>query len=279
MACLAEPVPARLAAAVAGLLNSEGGHVLVGIQADEETGRVTGVPGLLPEFKPEIITEALRLIDPHPAAAGELVTYRDVYLREGTHRVTVIAVRRSPHAPHIVTRTGLIHYWTKDGLQTVTSRAELDRIYERGRDSRQRVQRIIEAMVERVSLSHYAFMGVVVIVATARPTALPFLWAREHVAEVLDPADPFVARWGFQESMAQVRPGELEVHTRHETSGFIRVTRSGGVAVGEVDRRPYHNELGSAAELREKLRTLLGTARRLLAPAYQGEVLPFVLLE
>jgi hypothetical protein len=275
-ACLAEPVPVRLAAGVAGLLNSDGGYVLVGVQAEEGTGRVSAVPGLLPEFKPEIITEALRIIDPAPDA---LVEHRDVYLREGTHRVTVIAVRRSPQAPHVVTRTGLIHYWTREGLQTATTRRELDHIYERGRDSRERVQQVIDAMVEKVSLSHFAFMGFVAIVATSRPTAVPFLWAREHVHEVLDPSDPFVERWRFNEAAVQVRPGEMEVHTGHETSGFIRVTRSGSIAVGEVDRRPYHGELGTPAEVRERLVRLFRTARRVTVAQYTGDVLPIVLLE
>src|SRR5207249_3370874 len=90
---------------------------------------------------------------------------------------------------------------------------------------------------------------------------------------------PFAGTFGLHEVEPKVWPGEIELRTEGDVGGYLRVTRSGCVAVGEIQRRPYHEELDSVERLSGRLAALTGAACRLLAHAADSVMLPHLFVE
>lgn len=269
--CLPAPHADIVARAAAALANSRGGDLLLGAMMAPD-GTLTRARGLPVADAEAVLAAGLAKIDP---PIGHLVRTRLVKTPVGG--VLVVRVRMSPSTPHLVTDTGVIPRLTEEGLRPVTSRRELDDLYARGRGERERAGRLFDAMVEKLTLAHYAFYNLAIIACTQDPTAEPFSAA---AGGALAPAnDPFVRAHGLHEAEPRVGPGEIEVRTPGETGAYIRVTRNGSVAAGEVQRRPYHEELDTVARLRERLEALAATTCRLLAHAEDAVMVPQLFVE
>jgi hypothetical protein len=261
--------PVELARAIAGLANARGGDVLLGTELDGD-GAVVSQPGVAVDVAETALDGALALIDP---PVGHLVRAR----RLDDARVLVVRVRLSPSTPHIVTATGEIPRMEKGGLGPVRSRRGLDDLYARGRGERERADRLVDAMVEKLVLAHYAFYTLAIIACTQDPSGEPYRAAVD--GQLAPPDDAFIAAFGLHEHEPRVWPAEIELRTPGDTGAFLRVTRSGAAAAGEVQRRPYHEELDSLTGLESRITALAGATCRILAPAGEAVMVPHLFLE
>jgi hypothetical protein len=261
--------PVDLARAIAALANSRGGDVLLGAELGAD-GAIVAVPGVAVDVAETALDGALALIDP-PVA--HLVRAR----RMEQASVLVVRVRLSPSTPHLVTATGEIPRVEKSGIGPIRSRRALDDLYARGRGERERADRLVDAMVEKLVLAHYAFYTIAVIACTQEPSGEPYRAAVD--GQLAPPDDPFIAAFDLHAHEPRVWPGEIELRTAGETGAFLRVTRSGAAAAGEVQRRPYHEELDTFPGLERRISALAAAVCRLLAPAGEAVMVPHLFLE
>lgn len=262
-----------LARAIVAMANSRGGDIILGARPNED-GRIVALPGLDADHLSGAVGSAVELVDP---PVSHLVHVRTL---PGEGRSIAIAhVRLSPSAPHLVTTDGGLYRISRDGVQPIRSRRALDDLYARGRGERERADRLIEAMIEKLTLSHYAFYSLAVVACTHVPSGEPYRAAQTNPAWLAPPDDAFVGAFALNEHEPRVGPGELELRTPGEVNAYIRVTRSGCVAAGEVQRRPYHEELDTAAAIERRISLLVATVARLLSVAGDTLMLPHVFVE
>lgn len=271
--CLPEADGHAIGRAIVALANTRGGDILVGAVADEDGG-IRSFTGIDPSVFAEAVTAAVAGVDP---PVSHLVQQRAV--SAGEQMVGMVRVRLSPSAPHLLTSDGGIYRAGRDGVQPIRSRRALDDLYARGRGERERADRLVEVMVEKLSLGHYAFYTLAVIACTHEPSGEPYRAAQADARWLAPADDPFVAAFSLHEHEAKVSPGEVELRTPGDTFAFIRVTRSGCVAAGEVQRRPYHEELDTVTNLEARLTRICATAARLLAASGDALMLPQVFIE
>ena len=262
-------------AALAGLANGRGGHILVGVEAGSDGDTIRSLPGVDAGQAEPILHELARRIDP---PLHESLQIRRLPLACGRH-LLIVGVRQSPRPPHLDTHSGLIHLHGAEGTGIVRTRDALDALYAKGRAERERAERLIEAMTERLMLAHYSYYGLGLVACLQRPTADAYLWAREHPEELAGASDAFIAAWEFTPQMAKLRPAEVELRNEREVCGLVRVARSGCVAVGETRRRPPGDVLGSREELGERLRMMIDCACRVLAHAEPTLIVPRLFCE
>jgi hypothetical protein len=273
VACLPDAEAGALARAIVAMANTLGGDIVVGGRLDGDS-RIVELLGVEPEELGDAVSAAIDLIDP---PVSHLLHQR-VAQTDG-RPVGVIHVRLSPSAPHLVTVDGGIYRLSRDGVQPIRSRRALDDLYARGRGERERADRLVEAMIEKLTLSHYAFYSLAVIACTHVPSGEPYRNAQTAPGWLAPPDDPFVAAFELHTHEPRVGPGEIELRSPGEVNGYIRVTRSGCVAAGEVQRRPYHEELDTATSLEQRLGRLVATVARLLSVATDPLMLPHVFVE
>lgn len=267
--CLGGEAP-ELAAAVAGLANGSGGHLLIGAQSDTEGERIEAVPYVDLVEAEQRLRRAAATLDP---PASDLLQLR--LFSCGNGRGLIIAnVRQSPRPPHIDPASGLIYLSGEDGVRPLRARAGLDALYEKARAERGRAERLIDAMLERLMLAQYSFYGLGVLACLQRPAADPYLWAREHIDAFADPADPFIAEWELTPKAVKVRPGDTEARGEREVAGLLRVLRSGCIAVGETRRRPPGDILGAPEDVAQRVQMMVDSACRILAHAEQPLIVP-----
>lgn len=271
--CVADAESASLARTIVAMANSRGGDIIVGAETDAEHC-IVSLPGVERETLDNAIAQAADLVDP---PVSHLLLSR-IVPGEG-RAAAIVHVRLSPSAPHMVTTDGGIYRFGGDGVQPIRSRRALDDLYARGRGERERADRLVEAMIEKLTLSHYAFYSLAVIACTHLPSGEPYRSAQTDPAWLAPPDDPFIAAFGLHEHEPRVGPGEVELRTPGEVNAYIRVTRSGCVAAGEVQRRPYHDELDTAASIERRLSMLVATVSRLLSVAGDTLMLPHVFIE
>lgn len=270
--CLAGPDPDAIGRAVVALANTRGGDIIVGACADD--GRIAGFAGIDLESFQAAVAGAVRSVDP---PVSHLVRQRVV--PAGEQVIGLVRVRLSPSAPHVLTTDGGIYHLDGGGVAPIRSRRALDDLYARGRGERERADRLVEAMVEKLTLGHYAFYTLALIACTHQPSGEPYRTARTNRAWLAPRDDPFVAAFGLHEQEPTVSPGEVELRSPGDVNGYLRVTRAGCVAAGEVQRRPYHEELDTLAGLTERTARLCRTVARLLAAAGDTLMLPQFFLE
>lgn len=270
---LATADPEAVARAMAALANSRGGDIVVGAACDA-AGRVTSMHGVDAAAFERAVVLALTQIDP---PISHLVSRK--VTRAGEAPVGVVRVRLSPSSPHLLMSDGGIYRTAEHGVEPIRSRRTLDDLYARGRGERERGDRLVDAMVEKLVLAHYAFYSLAVVACTHTPSGEPYRAAVADPGWLAAPDDPFIARFGLHEHEPSVSPGELELRTPGEVNAFVRITRSGCVAVGEVQRRPYHDELDTAENMRARFAALGSAAARLLSPAADALILPHVFVE
>jgi hypothetical protein len=272
---LAELVEDALTAAICGLANGLGGHVLLGAATGPDGETVRSTPGVDASAADHILQRLAARADP-PVA--DLLATRRLATPAGRELV-LVSVGRSPRPPHLDGETGLIWLHGPEGLGQVRSRSSLDLLYAQGRAERDRAERLIEAMTERLMLAHFGYYGLGLIACLQRPSAEVFLWAQEHLAELACEGDPFMAEWGFTPEMAKVRPAEIELRNEREVCGLVRVARSGCLAIGEIRRRPPQDLLGSPEELGARVRVLIDSACRILSTAESPLIVPLLFCE
>ena len=271
--CLSAADASAIGRAIVAMANSRGGDILAGIEVDGG-GRVLRVPGVDADAFERTVTTAAEKVDP---PVTHLLSQRLLTDEEGS--VGLIHVRLSPSAPHLLTTDGGIYWIGAGGIQPIRSRRALDDLYARGRGERERADRLVEAMIEKLVLAHYAFYTLAVIACTHQPSGEPYRKAQAEPSWLAPAEDPFVAAFALHQHEARVSPGEIELRTPGDVNAYIRITRTGCVAVGEVQRRPYHDELDTAAQLEARLERLVMTAARLLAAAQDTLMLPHVFVE
>ncbi len=268
---LPAPHAENVARAAAALANTRGGDLLLGVALGADAC-LSAPAGLSAETAETALIDGLSLVDP---PITHLVKTRLVEQAAGA--VLVARVRMSPSTPHLVTDGGGIPRLGDDGIRPVASRRELDDLYARGRGERERADRLIDAMIEKLTLAHYAFYSVAIIACTHEPSAEPFSAAAAGL--LAPPDDPFVRAFGLAAYEPRSGPAELELRGPEETGAYLRVTRSGCVAAGEVQRRPYHEELDQAARFRDRLESLAASACRLLGHAADPVMVPHLFVE
>ena len=271
--CLPSADSGTLARAIAALANARGGDIIVGAAADA-TGRVVDLAGTAPEDFAGGVTRAVEQVDPP-------VTHllRQAVIPAGGRSIGLLRVRLSPSAPHLVTTDGAIYRLGQEGVRPIGTRRALDDLYARGRGERERADRLVEAMLAKLALGHYAFYSLALVACTQQPSAEPFRRAQTERHWLAPPDDPFVAAWALHEQEPHPGAAEIELRALGEQNGYIRITRSGCVAAGEVQRRPYHEELDTAAQLEARVERLVRTVARLLAVATDPLMLPHVFIE
>ena len=270
--CLPTADPNAIARAIGALANSRGGDIIVGAIAGDG-GRITGLPGVETAAFDNAVAAAGAQIDP---SVTHLVQRR---LVAGEPPAGVVRVRLSPSAPHLVVSDGGIYRIGTEGVQPIRSRRALDDLYARGRGERERADRLVEAMIAKLVLGHYAFYGLAVVACTHQPSAEPYRAAAATDGWLAPADDPFIAAFGLHEHEPKVSPGEIELRTPGDVNAYLRVTRSGCVAAGEVQRRPYHDELDTAEHLRARLAVLCATVARVLGAATDALMLPQLFVE
>lgn len=263
---------AAIARAIAAMANTNGGEIVLGAALDHE-GRIAEIAGITELAGHEAIAAALGRIDP-PVA--HLVQHRVTTTPDGI--IGLVRVRLSPSAPHLVTSDGGIYRLGADGVRPIRSRRALDGLYARGRGERERADRQIEAMIEKLVVAHYAFYSLAIVACTHEPSAEPFA-AAQRVALLAPADDPFVRAFGLHEHEPKIGPGEVELRTPGEVNAYLRITRGGCVAAGEVQRRPHHEELDSETNIRARLTRLCDSAARLLRPATGALMAPSLFVE
>lgn len=268
---LLHPSPEEIAAAACALANTRGGDLLLGVRLDGEGAVAELSPGSADSLEAHL-TEALTLLDP---PIGHLVRTRAVPQAGGW--VVVARVRMSPSTPHLVTVSGHMPRLDAEGVRPVRSRREVDDLYARGRGERERADRLVDAMIEKLTLAHYAFYNIAIVACTHEPTAEPFSAA---AGGALAPeGDRFVAAFDLAGQEPRVGPGEIEVRTPGETGGYLRVTRGGCVAAGEIQRRPYHEELDTLEGLNGRFLALSESVCRMLGQTPDAVMVPHLFVE
>lgn len=267
---------AALAARIAAFVNSAGGHIVLGASIDPDTGAPREVEGVEIGAARAAVRDALARIDP---PADHLVSMAGIEAPLSGVPLLLIAVSQSPSPPHLVVPEGKVLISVAAGVRHVQSRAELDALYQRGRTERERAERQIEAMIEKLVQAHYALYGIGFVVCTQAPTAESYLWAREHPQALIEGLQPFSSGWKLTEELIKVRPAELELRGEGEAHGYVRVTRGGCVAVGEIRRRPPGNTLGSIDDIVRRVGTMVELAVRLLAHAPSATIVPRLFFE
>jgi hypothetical protein len=271
--CIVAADPEALARAIVALANTRGGEIVLGASADR-SGRVATLDGFDPARFAALVESASRQVDP---PVNHLIRQRTV--SDDGCAVGVMQVRLSPSAPHLVVTDGGIYRVGEDGVSAIRSRRALDDLYARSRGERERADRLIEAMAEKLVLGHYAFYGIAIVACTHQPSAEPYRAAQSDPGWLAPPEDPFIAAAGLHEQELRVNPGEVELRTPGEVNAYVRITRTGCVAAGEVQRRPYHDELDTAAHLHERIERLCVTVGRLLSVTADNVMLPQIFIE
>lgn len=271
--CLPQAEIGALARTIVAIANGRGGDIILGAEADAD-GRIVALPGVEQGHLEYALGRVADLIDP---PVSHLLQTR-LIAGEGLV-VAITHVRLSPSAPHLVTTDGGLYRIGRDGVQPVRSRRALDDLYARSRGERERADRLVEAMIEKLTLSHYAFYSLAVVACTHVPSGEPYRRAHADPGWLAPADDPFIAGFGLHEQEARVGPGEIELRTPGDVNAYVRVTRSGCVAAGEVQRRPYHEELDTAASIERRLSLLVMTVARLLSAAGDTLMLPHVFVE
>ncbi|MHB8574617.1 MAG: hypothetical protein ACYDCQ_04735 [Dehalococcoidia bacterium] len=270
------PGDAGLGSRIAALANCAGGFVLLGVTVDRESGNAVEVAGVSDEAARGALRLALERIDP---PAEHLVSLKSFSSPFRSTPLALLAVRQSPSPPHLVVPDGLVLVSLAAGVRSVKSRAELDALYQRGRAERERADRQIDGMIEKLIQAHYAFYGVGVVSCTQNPTADPYLWARDNAAGLVAETGEFGEGWKLTEEFVKVRPGEVELKGDREAHGYLRITRSGCVAVGEVRRRPPGNAIGSVDDVVRRLGQMVDLGARILARAPSATIVPRLFYE
>jgi hypothetical protein len=271
--CLRDADSEAIARAIVALTNTRGGDIAVGVAVDA-LGTVTGVTGVDASAFTVAVDQATLAIDP---TVSHLVFRRTVAAGDGC--IGVVHVRLSPSTPHLLSSDGGI-YVNQDGRAgPIRSRRALDDLYARGRGERERADRLVEAMIEKIVLAHYAFYGLAIVACTHTPSAEPYRAAQTAPTWLAPPDDPFIAAFNLHEHELSISPGEIELRTPGDVNAWLRVTRSGCVAAGEVQRRPYHEELDTVDNLRLRAGRLCVTVARVLSAAADPVMLPQVFIE
>src|SRR5581483_9803342 len=92
-------------------------------------------------------------------------------------------------------------------------------------------------------------------------------------------SDPFISSWGLAGVAAIVRPSWIELRLEREVTGVLRLTRAGCAVAAETRQIPADKTLGRLDELTDRLRLLIEAVCRLLSPAGDAEILPYLLCE
>ena len=251
----------RLAESLCALANGTGGAVLLGVDlADDDTARV--LPGIEEAMSETALRAALTQIDPPIDAIT-----RAQIAETPQGRVGVLQVTMSVNPPHLITSSGRVFAAGAGGVRPIVSRRELDALYGRGRGERERAERLLDAMVDKLMQAHYAFYGLGVAACTRMPSADPFLAGRDRPGGLLAAAPAFGEEWALDPAKTKERPGEIELRGEREVFGYLRLTRAGCAAAGEVRRRPPGEELITLDELRARVERLVELACGALVPA------------
>jgi len=261
---------------VAAFANTTGGFIVLGASIDPETGAPIEAAGIDHVAAGAAVRESLAKIDP---PVDHLVSSRPIESPSSSVPLLFVSVSQSPSPPHLVVPDGQVLISVAEGVRHVQSRAELDALYQRGRSERELADRQIEAMIEKLVQAHYALYGIGFVACTQTPTAEPFLWARENPAALVEEMLPFSTDWGLTEETIKLRPAEIELRGELDAHGYIRVTRGGCVAVGEIRRRPPGNTLGSIDDVVRRVSTMVELAARILAHAPSATVVPRLFFE
>jgi len=254
--------PERIAEALTALANATGGVLLLGVELHAEDVAARTQPVIPGE---ETMRAALALVDP---PLDDLVRLYAAPAAAGSVLVAVVAMSVDP--PHLVRGSGRILVATTAGTRPVETRRELDALYGRGRARRERSVRLLDALIDRLLQSHYAFYSIGVVACTRLPSAEPFLRLRDDPALLARIAPDFCTEWALDPEKVKTRPGEIELRGEREVSGFIRVLRTGAAACGEVRRRPPSEELASLDTLRDRIMRMTEIVCAALAPASES---------
>lgn len=268
---ISDPDALAIAAGACAFANSQGGDLLLGAQVEPD-GALTVAVSIDLVAVESALAEGLALIDP---PINHLVRTRQAAGAGGN--VLIARVRMSPSTPHLVTVSGAIPRMDGGVVRPVRTRREVDDLYARGRGERERADRLVDAMIEKLTLAHYAFYNVAIVACTHEPSAEPFSAAAGGALTTAD--DPFVAAFDLGAHEPRVGPGEIEVRTPGDTGGYLRVTRGGCVAAGEIQRRPYHEELDTIAGLNGRFLALATSVCRLLGQSTDAVMVPHLFVE
>lgn len=271
----ADVIEDSVVAALAGLANGRGGHLLIGVDTERDGETVRSTPGVDAARAEQMLRELAARIEP---PVDDSLQMRRLPADLG-REILIVNVRQSSTPPHIDTRSGLVYLAGATGVSSIRSRAALDALYVKGKAERERAERLIEAMTERLMLAHFAYYGIGIVACLQQPTADAYLWAREHPEELANDRDAFIRAWEFTPAMAKVRPAEVELRNEREVCGLVRVTRSGCVTAGETRRRPQGDVIGSRAELGERLQMIVDTVCRILSQAETTLIVPRLFCE
>lgn len=256
--------PEWIAEGLAALANATGGVLLLGVEQPADGAAARLHPAIPDE---ETMRAALALVDP---PLDDLVRLYAAPATTGSVLVAVVAMSVDP--PHVVQGSGRVLLATADGVRPVDTRRGLDALYARGRARRERSTRLLDALIDRLLQSHYAFYSIGVVACTRLPSAEPFLQVRDDPALLARIAPEFCAEWSLDPEKVKVRPGEIELRGEREVSGFIRVLRAGAAVCGEVRRRPPSEELASIDTLRDRITRMTEIVCAALAPAGESIV-------
>lgn len=248
----------------------------MGADLEPETGAVRGVPGMETAAVRAALADAVVHIDP---PLDHLVSLDSLQSPASNAPLTLLTVRQSPSPPHLVVPDGQVLVSVASGIRAVRSRAELDALYQLGRAKSELADRQIDGMIEKLIQAHYAYYGVGFVACTQSPTAEPYLWAREQQEQFLAEAGEFAGGWNLTPELVKVRPGELELKGEKEAHGYVRVTRGGCVAVGEVRRRPPGNTIGTTDDVVRRVSGLIALGCRILAHAPAATIVPRLFYE
>ncbi len=195
----------------------------------------------------------------------------------GGKRIGLLAVAESAAPPVLVETTGAIYARSAAGLVQVRSRLELDQLLAKERMLRQRAERHVEGMLDRLAFGHFNYMTVAVVASSRVLTDLPYRWASERQADLL--ALDFAKSMGFAAGNVEVRAGEIEISLSDDVTGIVRVARNGCVAVGERRKRPAQDLFLAPADLSKRLTEMAMAAAALFQTAHAGPILGALFLE
>ncbi len=275
LVCLPDYDEAACTAALAALANSRGGDLVVGAVRDAGTGRLRPCASRLPRDLHVLLAALADRIDPPLTDAVEILALP----LDGADLI-VVNVQRSTHTPHIDPRSGRVFVVGAAGaIEPVRRRADLDRLYGRGAATEERARRTLDGMVEQLQLASFGQYGIAMIAALLQPSAAPLTAWRERPEALAPASDAFVQEWGLSAATPVVRPSWIELRLERELTGVLRVTRAGCAAAAETRSLPSDKVIESIEELQERLRRLVDSTCRLLAPAEDGRILPRLLCE
>ena len=255
IATLAAWDKAEATRAAASLANSGGGLVVV--NADVSEADLLGVADDLGPYGRYLVQA--RTVD------------------AGGKRVGLLSVAESAAPPVLVETTGAIYVRSASGVSQVRTRLELDQLLAKERMARQRAERHVEGMLDRLAFGHFNYMTVAVVASSRVLTDLPYRWASEHQADLL--ALDFAKSCGFSASNVEVRAGEIEVSLSDDVTGIVRVARNGCVAVGERRKRPAQDLFLAPADLSRRLTEMAMAAAALFQTAHAGPIAGALFLE